>query len=168
MILLSLFWELGIKVIVCRMFVDVVHCANIVIDAIEVFSRPQASVSPMPLVLRFENLILDFFQCQPLTLDFCVFRPSKQCQTIQTNKQQTDEENLMMMTKTWTWSSICWCHLLRRARLHHSYPRMQLQATFVSKGFLHNPNLYSTHRLQSSILMKDIISVLFKRSVKVR
>ena len=67
---------------------DVVHCANIVIDAIEVFSRPQASVSPMPLVLRFENLILDFFQCQPLTLDFCVFRPSKQCQTIQTNRRR--------------------------------------------------------------------------------
>ena len=70
----------------------------------------------------------------------------------------------MMMTKTWTWSSICWCHLLRRARLHHSYPRMQLQATFVSKGFLQNPNLYFTHR----ILLKDISSVLFKRSVKVK
>ena len=50
----------GIKVIVCRTFVDVVHCANIVIDAIEVFSRPQASVSPMPLVPRSVNLILEF------------------------------------------------------------------------------------------------------------
>ena len=147
---------------------DVVHCANIVIDAIEVFSRPQASVSPMPLVPRFVNLILDCFKANLWILIYCFVPPSKQCQTIQTNKQHEDEENLMMMTKTWTWSSICWCHLLRRARLHHSYPRMQLQVTFVSKGFLQNPNLYITHRTPSSILMKDIISVLFKRSEKVK
>ena len=82
MILLSLFWELGIKVIVCRMFVDVVHCANIVIDAIEVFSRPQASVSPMPLVPRFVNLILDCFKANLWT------PPSEQCQTIQTNRRR--------------------------------------------------------------------------------
>ena len=147
---------------------DVVHCANIVIDAIEVFSRPQASVSPMPLVLPSVNLILEL--CSKLTFDsqLLCFSLSKQCQTIQTNKQHTDEENLMMMTKTWTWSSICWCHLLRRARLHHSYPRMQLQTTFVSKGFLQNTNLYFKHRTPSSILLKDTSSVLFIRSAKVK
>ena len=130
--------------------------------------KPQFHQQPMPLVPRSVNLILDFNQSKPLILNYCVFPPAKQCQTIQTNKHHEDEENLMMMTKTWTWSSICWCHLLRRARLHHSYPRMQLQATFVSKGFLQNTNLYFIHHTPSIILLKDISSVLFKRPVKVK
>ena len=67
---------------------DVVHCANIVIDAIEVFSRPQASVSPMPLVPRFVNLILDCFKANLWILIYCFVPPSKQCQTIQTNRRR--------------------------------------------------------------------------------
>ena len=68
---------------------DVVHCANIVIDAIEVFSRPQASVSPMPLVPRSVNLIDTCFFSNP-TFDsqlFCF--SSLQTMPNYTNKQTT-------------------------------------------------------------------------------
>ena len=67
---------------------DVVHCANIVIDAIEVFSRPQASVSPMPLVLRSVNLILEFCTKPTFETQLLCFS-SLQTMPNYTNKQTT-------------------------------------------------------------------------------